>query len=404
MILKSLFWSVPVLLLTVGQAAQGQGLRWLEAVNQKGQCILERVYRPSASGTDLRSACSRLATRSWAVVPKANTSVESAAQACSSYSRWTHEVCADEGVELREPLALMRLADAPVVHRDAVSAEPAQQPQLALASALPSGGRAGGMSTLIYRRHKPDGKCTKLPTVVLVPETIGSTKPCSAVLVGKSTLLTAAHCVPGNAAVLHRKERPVKLLCTAHEDFTKVASTCDSKAAEWQPGCARDLAVCSSADGVELLPREIPERLGTDRAAVEEIKSEGRELWFAGHGATGRAGSCDPDLGAATVDSLSQPDGATFWQRVLITLGGSQGVGGDSGGPAFTAKPPAVRTVVAIISGYNDDPVRRETYFAVLGDQPLRCFLARLVATDPVHQIAGVDNGSAARWKCGADN
>jgi hypothetical protein len=386
-------------LLALASASESQVL-WRDALARNGYCTIVRAPTGAAGAADLRSVCERLGARSWATVADSDTSAEAAARACSGYTRETHDACAGAGVRLREPPLLMRLMDAPTAYLEGVSSSPAQEPVSQSVWALRLERDA---TMLIHRPYKPGNGCPELPGVLFFPDTIETTGVCSAVLVGATTLLTAAHCLTGNAAVMQRAVGPpVNLRCRSHPDFSQtVAKTCKSrKPGDWQPDCARDLAVCSSVDVKELIASVAPTQVNTDPAVVGAMLSAKQMIWLAGYGDAG-ATHCSPALGFAPIKALSVPDAATALDRFLITDGAGYSAArhGDSGGPAFSAQPPNGQ-LLGVISGFTPDPIRNYSFIAAVADQSLRCFLALLVASDIRHRVEGIDAGAHARWKC----
>lgn len=390
-------------------AAQAQALpHWSPTRTPAGVCGLRVASPANAGAAGFKAACAALAARSWGRLSHADASRARPEDHCLAYDETVARDCEnDAGVVVPDAPAWMRLHDAPTTHREIYSATGFPVPATFLTGAKV----LRNAEILVWPPRKlKDGSCPRVPTVLSLMDTLVTPRACSAVLVGPSTFITSAHCVPAGGTVMYKRPgAPSALACDRHDQYEK--AMCSGPLAG-AADCAHDLAVCSAKDGnpfYEGVAAPTPESV----AVAPPIKLT-QQLWLAGFGRPGsEAEPCEPNpgVGPAPVYRLARPDAPRAIDRLLHTGKVSEpaleemtglAAEGDSGGAVFDAEPLlAGRRLVAVIAAKQAGGTIRRSLSVPLADAAARCFLVRAARKQPLHRITGID-ASANHPACDA--
>ncbi|WP_363227006.1 trypsin-like serine protease [Mesorhizobium sp.] len=189
-------------------------------------------------------------------------------------------------------------------------------------------------------------------TLIIRPGTTPTRTQCTATVVGRRSILTAAHCLEGaSKGQLSLNGKYIPVTCEKHPRFT--GSDCLDNPLQF--ACAPDIALCYSASDI-VAPGLKYETLNSFAARPVIV---GDSLTLLGYGCTSPGGSPVPGLymGRAVVKSTSKDAGArTPEERFIVVEGGAQGCRGDSGGAVFD-KADQPRKVVGVLSNGRSDLV-----------------------------------------------
>jgi Trypsin len=200
-------------------------------------------------------------------------------------------------------------------------------------------------------------------------------EPCTAVIVGSQTVLTAGHCVDdhntddGGAGSIQYGPSGliVSVLCTKYRQYPNVY----------------DIAVCKPASSSDTFSGMNFEALQTDPNRI----SADSQAVLAGYGCTSGQGTDYGTLnsGSTGIESTSSnpavPDINNPKSELLITVGGALLCEGDSGSAAFDQENPSARFIIGI--GFrgqvppkgSTDTVGLESYFVQVSDNLIKNWL-----------------------------
>jgi V8-like Glu-specific endopeptidase len=208
---------------------------------------------------------------------------------------------------------------------------------------------------------------------------------CTATVVGKRALLTAAHCVAnGSTAKFDAAGSSYQAKCIHHPEYTTPAAC--SSGPSTSPSCTADIAMCLVTADVANIKYEVVQ---TDPKKI----TVGMKAVLVGYGCLKPGGTESGVLyvGTSNIDSVSSAPSPTFDNNFIIFSKPALACPGDSGAGNFDDGSLTTRTVIGVTSRSD---ARVYTSLVQTSDKRIASFMTTWAKNNSA-DICGVTPGAA---------
>ena len=235
---------------------------------------------------------------------------------------------------------------------------------------------------------------------------------CTATLIGKDTMLTAAHCVDKNNTTGPTETVEVMIRIEDHFHIFDCSITDEYRNGAYAGGSFRspfDVALCKS-----ITPNRLPARLTYENLDLTSTRTRETEFYFGGYGCFYKNGVFDPGdgklrIGSSKIGNLIDAERRDYNQfgyfRTSTPLndGNADICQGDSGGPTFSTND----AIIAVLSGGAKKPNGEWlSRFVDLSHPTNKRFITDWLSANNDNYICGVSDpfGSTAHREAGCRN